>query len=117
MDVANKISNQQYIDFRNSSALLNMLEGIRPMINSAPDSDKKEMLLDVVEFATRVAEQSKLAQNTIQYLLTDNSRLEALASLENLKVLRLETNIIVLERWLESALPIDEFKSKIEKLK
>ena len=117
MDAANKIANQQYTDFRNSAALLNMLEGIKPMINSAPNSDKKEMLLDVVEFATRVAEQSKLAQNTIQYLLTDNTQLEARLSLEKLKTLRLETNMKVLESWLAAALPIQEFKTKIDKLK
>lgn len=115
--IANDISNDNYTNLRYSSALINMINGITPMIEIAPNSDKKDMLLDVLRFGKKVAEKVKVNANSVNYLLHDNSVLEIKLEAANINTLKLETKIKILEAHLKAALPMDEFKSKTDKLK
>ena len=80
-------SYQNYINHKNSAALINMINGIEGMILKAPDSDKKEMLLDVLHFSKEVAEGLKTQCNSFQFINTDNLQLEIKLGMEKTNVL------------------------------
>ena len=113
MDFAHK----NYINLKNSLALINMIDGIEPMILKAPDNDKKEMLLDVIHFSKEVAEGLKTQCNSFSFINTDNSQLEIKLQMEKLKSQKQNIRIKILEAHLKAALPIEEFTNKLEQLK
>ena len=53
-----------------------MLEGLKSMALKSPDSDKKEMLLDVVKFGIEVSKDYQMHLNSLEYMQYEEDRLK-----------------------------------------
>ena len=63
-------------EYQQAVILLNMCEGILPMILKAPNSEKREMLCDTITYAKKVAKNQEKSQSAINYFIRENTRLQ-----------------------------------------
>lgn len=73
-----------------------MLDGMDLMIKKAPDSDKKEMLLDIIKYGKNLSKSFERFAGSNEYLQTVNWAREGLLEISERRVLELE---IELERF------------------
>lgn len=85
-------------------ALENMSKGLEKMVKEAPDSEKKEMLLDILKLSKEVANSHKVSQSTIEYLLYQVTAVESLLDMEKLRVKELEIKLEKREEQIKEML-------------